>query len=94
MQTGAEVVDERGVDDAVGLGRAVAQAVEIVERAAVDGGSGARERRGGAVGTGEPEHVMARLEQVADSMADPMESGCPGEEYTHADRKSVPIAAR
>jgi hypothetical protein len=36
-------VDEGQVDHAVGLGRAAAHAVEVVERAAVDFGSGARE---------------------------------------------------
>ena len=87
----AEVVDERGEDDAVGLGRALAQSVEIVERAVVDVRSGARERRGDAVRTGEPEHVMARLEQVTDDgRAD--ESGCPGEK-TRMPTETVPGTA-
>ena len=46
--------------DAVGRGGAAAQAVEVVEVAAVDLGAGGRERRGGRVGAGEADDLVAR----------------------------------
>ena len=57
-----EVVDERGVDDAVRAGGAGAQAVEVLEIAAMDLGAGGRERRGGLVGAGEADDLVTGVD--------------------------------
>ena len=77
-----EVVDVGGVDHAVRLLRAAAQAVEVLERAAVDLGAGALERRGSLVRAGEADHLVPRLEELGDDRRSD-ETGCAGDEYAH-----------
>ena len=59
-------MDEREVDDAVGLLRAGAQAVEVVEGAAMDLGAGGGDGFGRGVRTGEAEDLVAGLDQLGD----------------------------
>jgi hypothetical protein len=83
-------VDERGVDDPVGRGRAGAQAVEVVQRAAVDLRPGGGDRGGRGIRAGEPEDLMARPDQLGDDGgAD--EAGRAGEENTH-ERSPMSVA--
>ena len=59
-------VVERQVDDAVGRSGRLAQAVEIVQVAAMNLGASVLQRRGGAVRTGQTDHLMAGSEQFGD----------------------------
>src|SRR6185503_8248009 len=82
-----EVVDEGAVDHAVRGGGAGAQALGVLEIAAVDLGPGGRERGGGAVGAGEADDLVARADELGnDGRTD--EAGRAGDEYAHG-RSSV-----
>ncbi len=77
-------MDEREVDDAIGLLRAGAQAVEVVEGTAMDlracGGDGF----GRGVRTREADDLVAGLDQLGDDGgAD--ETGRAGDEVAHGD---------
>jgi hypothetical protein len=61
-----EVVNEGGVDHAIRSGRSRVQALEIFERTAVDIGSCPGKGRGSRVRAGEAEHLMPRVDQLAD----------------------------
>jgi hypothetical protein len=75
-------VDERQVDHPVALGRPLAEAVEVLERAAVDLGPRRLERVGRRLGAGEADDVMAGVGQFGDDGgADP--TGRPGDEDAH-----------
>ena len=77
-----DVVVEREVDDAVRRGRAGAQAVEVVEGAAMHLGPGGGEGGGRGIGAGEPDDLMARADELGDDGgADP--AGRAGDEDTH-----------
>ncbi len=74
---------EGGVDDSVRLARAVAEAFQIFERAAMDLGAHGRERRGTRIGAGETKYLMARRDEFADDGgAD--KAGRAGNEDAHA----------
>lgn len=73
---------EREVDDAVCRRRSRTQAVQVVEGSAVDLGSRGGHGRGRGVGTGEPEDLMARADELGDDGgAD--EAGRTGDEHAH-----------
>jgi hypothetical protein len=77
-----EVVVVREVDHPVRVGHAGAQAVGIVQAAAVDLGADRGERFGGSVRAGEAEDLMSGVEKLRDDgRADP--SGCSGDEDAH-----------
>ena len=57
---------EGEVDDAVGRGGGGAQALEVVEAAAVDLGAGRGDGVGRGVGAGEPDDLVARVEELGD----------------------------
>ena len=61
-----EVVIEGGVDHGVRAARPGAQAVEVLERAALDVGTLRRQRLGPLVGAGEAQDLVARLDQFGD----------------------------
>ena len=61
-----EVVDESGVDYAVGSSRATAQALDIIKRAAMHIGSCRSERLGARIGASKAEHFVTRLQQLRD----------------------------
>ena len=71
-----EVVLEGEVDDAVGRGGAGAQAVEVVEGAAVHLGPGGGEGRGRGVRAGEPEDLVAGAESSG-TTAEPIQPDAP-----------------
>jgi hypothetical protein len=60
-----EVVMEGGVDDPLRRSRATAQAVQILQRTALDIGSGRSKRRGGRILARQAEHRMPSAEQLA-----------------------------
>jgi hypothetical protein len=77
-----EVVDERQVDDTVGLGRPLVQAVEILERAAMHLGSCRRQCVGRSFGASETNDVMAGIDKLGHhGRADP--TGPASDEYAH-----------
>ena len=77
-----DVVLEGEVDDPVGRGGGGAQALEVVEAAAVDLGAGRGERVGRGVGAGEPDDLVARVDQLGDDGgADPAAGA--GDEHAH-----------
>jgi hypothetical protein len=78
----SQVVLEGEMNHAVGCGRAAAQAVEIVEGAALHLCAGGGEGGGGGVGASEPDDLMARADELGnDGGADP--AGRAGHENTH-----------
>ncbi len=77
-----QLVLEGEVDDAVGVGGRLLEAVEIVEVAAPHLGAGRLDLGGRLVGAGEPDDFVARLEQIGgDGAADV--AGRAGDEYAH-----------
>ena len=73
---------EGGVDHGIRLARAVAQAFQIVERAAMDLGAHGGEGFRSGFGAGETEHLMARCDEFADDRgAD--KAGRAGDEDAH-----------
>ena len=86
-----EVVDVGEVDDPIGRGRASAQAVEVVESAALHrapgGGDGSRR----SIRTREPDDLMARADELRNhGGAD--EAGRAGDEHAH--EKTLPMVER
>ena len=77
-----QVVLEGEVDDAVGVRRGLLQAVEVVEVAAPHLGAGRLELRGGLIGAGEADDLVARLEQLGDDGGADV-AGRAGDEYAH-----------
>ena len=71
------------MDDAVCRRGAAAQAVEVVEGAAVDLGPGGH-RRGGVVRAGQADDLVSGVEELADDGRTD-ESGRAGDKYTHGD---------
>ena len=70
------------MDDAVGRRGARAQAVEVVEVAALDLGAGGLDGGGRRVRAGEADDLVARSDELGDDgRAD--ETGCAGDENTH-----------
>ena len=61
-----KVVNIRGVDHAVGGGRAAAQTGGVLQGAAVHRGPGGRQRHGGPVRTGQAGDLMSGVEQLTD----------------------------
>ena len=83
-----EVVDVAQVDDAVGLGGATAQAVEVLEVAPQHLGAGVGQGGGGGVGTGEAHDLVPGSAQFRDDGgAD--EAGPAGDEETHGTNLQV-----
>ena len=73
---------EGQVDDAVGRRGAGAQAVEVVEAAAVHLGARGGDRLGRGVGAGEADDLVAGIDELGDDGgADP--AACAGDEYAH-----------
>ncbi len=58
---------EGRMDHAVGRAGAAPQAVEIVERSAMNCGTGRGQRRGGGLRPGEAKHLVPRVEQLPDN---------------------------
>ena len=74
----------RQVDDAVGTRRPRAQAVEVVEGAAMHVGAGTGERGRRRIGTSETDHLVPCGEQLGgDGRSDV--AGRTGDEHTHED---------
>jgi hypothetical protein len=70
------------VDDTVGRGRARLEPVEVVEGTVVDLGPEGRQSGGGRVGTGEADHLVTGVEQLAnDRRSD--ETGGTADEDAH-----------
>jgi hypothetical protein len=83
-------VVEGAVDDAVGLGRAAAQTVQVVEVAAMDLGAGGDEGLSARIGAGQAQDLVTCLNEVLhNSRAD--ESGSTGDENTHSDFSFVEV---
>ena len=81
------LVLEGQVDDAVGLGGCLAQAVEVVQVAAADLGAGRRERGRRAVGTGQADDLMPGPQQLGDDRGADV-SGRTGDEDAHGEPPS------
>ncbi len=75
-------MDEAAVHDAVGLLRAGAQRVEVLEVATMDVRAQLAKRRGAVVGARVAEHGVAVLQQFGDERAAD-EAGGAGEENSH-----------
>jgi len=85
------VVYEGGVDHAVGRRRAAAQALEILQRAAMNRGACRGQSGRSCVRAGKTEHLMTRNEQFLDNgRADP--SGGASDKDTH--EQNLPISGR
>ena len=77
-----EIMIEGRVDDAIHLCRAALQAVQVVERAAMDLGTGGGQLIRSLVRAGEAEHLVAGGDQfIDDGRADP--AGGSSDEYAH-----------
>ena len=73
---------EGEVDDPVGRGGGGAQALEVVEAAAVDLGAGGGDRLGRGVGAGEADDLVAGIDELGDDGgADPAAGA--GDEHAH-----------
>ena len=77
-------MDEAGVDHAVGGRRATAQAVEVIERAAMRGGSSRREGCSRTLGAGEADDLVSGREEVLNHGGTDKAGGT-SNEYTHED---------
>jgi hypothetical protein len=77
-----EVVDVGGVDHAVGRGGPAAQAVEIVQRAALGLGAGRRQGFRGVIRPGKADDLVPGPDQLGND-GRPDESGRAGDEYAH-----------
>ena len=75
-------MDERGVDHAVGRGGGAAQALEVLEVAAVHGDAGALQRCGALVRAGQADDLVPGVEELlGGGGAD--EAGRAGDEDAH-----------
>jgi len=70
------------VDHPVGAGRPAAQAVGVLQRAAVHLGASGGQCRGGLAGPGEAHDLMARVKKLADDGGTD-ETGRSGNEHAH-----------
>ena len=85
---GREVVIERQMDDAIALGRAVPEAVEIFERPAMHAGAGGGEFLCALLGPREAENLMSMGYQLPhERRADKPRRA--GDEYFHSDLPCV-----
>ena len=85
-----EVVVEGAMDDAVGLGGAAAQTVQVFQVAAMDLGAGGGESLSACVGAGQAQNLVTCLNELLhNGRAD--ESGGAGDEYTHDDFSLVEL---
>ena len=84
-----EIVNEGGVDDGVGFGRAAVQTVEIIERTAMGLRAGGDKRPGRVIRASQAENLVACSDKFSDDGgAD--EAGRSRNEYTH---KQLPYGA-
>ncbi len=88
-----QVVLESQVDDAVGLGRGLLQPVKVVERPSPHLGADRLELRGGVLGAGEADDLVARLEQLGDGWGADV-AGRAGDEYAHGEPPSSMVDIR
>jgi hypothetical protein len=72
------------MNDAVRLGRSVAQAVEVLDFAIFHIGPCRSQLLGACFRTRQPQHMMPCLKKFRNKRR-PDESGCPGHEDTHND---------
>ena len=78
------------MDDAVGLGGAAAQTVQVFQVAAMDLGAGGGESLSACVGAGQAQNLVTCLNELLhNGRAD--ESGGAGDEYTHDDFSLVEL---
>ena len=76
------LVLEGQVDDPVGVGGRLGQALGVVEVAPLDGGAGGFQPLGGRVGAGQADHLVAGAEEFGDDgRADP--ARCAGDKDSH-----------
>ncbi len=78
-----EIMVERRVDHGVRLRRTIAQALGILERAAMHLGARGGQRIGAGVGTGDADHLVACLDEFGNQRRTD-ETGRTGEKDTHA----------
>jgi hypothetical protein len=75
-------VFERQMDDAIGLGRAAMQAVEIIKAAPMHLRPGGGERSRRSLRSGQPDDLMTCVDELGNNgRADP--AGRASDEYTH-----------
>ena len=86
-------MNEGGVDDAVRRRRAAAQAVEVLEVAALDFGARVGERLGVGVRAGQTDDAVAGGDEVPDDGGTD-EAGRAGDEYAHEILLDFAAAAR
>jgi len=77
-------MDICGVDDAVRRGRTAAQAVEVVQGAAMNLGPGVRDQCGALIGASQPDDLVSGVDELSDDGGSD-ESARAGHEYAHDD---------